>query len=127
MGLTHYVGDLILEAYASAWFFTDNDDYYGGNLVEQDPMAAFQVHVAYRFRRGWWGALSFGQSFGGETRLNGVNEGSQQTNNRVGATFAFPVARSHALKVVFTSGITTRAGAEFNTIAIAWQHSWGGK
>lgn len=125
IGLTHYIGKFILEAYASAWFFTRNDDFYRGNSIEQDAMVAFQVHAAYRFRRGWWGAVSFGQSFGGETRLNGVRQDNSQTNNRVGVTFAFPLARTHALKIVLTSGISTRAGADFNTVAIAWQHRWG--
>jgi hypothetical protein len=127
LGIMQYLGRFVLEGYVSGWFFTANDDFYGGNRVEQDPLLALQLHFIYRFRRGFWGALSFGQSFGGETKLNGARQDNSQSNNRLGATIAIPVEGLHALKATYASGVSTRAGANFDTFAIAWQYGWGGK
>ena len=126
IGIAHLTGRFVFEGYASAWFFSTNNNFYGGNTLEQKPLLALQLHVIYQFRAGFWGALSFGQGYGGETRVNGVDSDNIQTNNRAGATLVFPVTRAHALKAAFTSGVTTRAGADFDTAVLAWQYRWGG-
>ena len=110
----------------SAWFFTPNGDFFSGSTVAQAPMVSFQLHASYAFRRGFWGAVSFGQSLGGATTVDGVDSDNAQSNNRVGATLAVPLSTAHALKLAFTSGITTRAGADFDTFVFAWQYRWGG-
>jgi hypothetical protein len=127
LGVVRYVGRFAFEGYLSSWFFTTNNNFYGGNKVEQDPLIALSLHIIYQFRRGFWGALSFGQSFGGETTVNGIRKDDMQENNRLAATIAIPIARAHSLKVAYVSGITTRAGADFDTYAVAWQYRWGGK
>ncbi len=126
IGIAQVLGRFVLEGYASAWFFTTNNNFYGGNTLAQDPMFSLQLHAIYQFKRGFWGAFSFGQSYGGETIFNGVASNNAQTNNRTGLTLVFPVSASNSLKAAFTSGITTRAGADFDTFIVAWQYRWGG-
>jgi hypothetical protein len=127
LGLAQRAGRFTFEGYLSAWLFTTNSRFYGGNVVAQDPLIAFQLHATYQFKRGFWGAVSFGQSFGGKVTTNGVEDDVAQKNNRVGAILTVPLGKAHALKGVFTSGITTRAGASFDTFGIAWQYRWGGR
>jgi hypothetical protein len=126
LGVAQYLGRLTLEAYVSGWFFTTNGDFFNGSTVAQAPIVAFQLHASYAFRRGFWGAVSFGQSFGGSTTVDGVDTDNAQSNNRLGATLAIPLSTAHALKVAFASGISTRAGADFDTFIVAWQYRWGG-
>jgi hypothetical protein len=126
LGLAHNAGRFVFEGYVSGWFFTTNKNFFGGNTLSQDVLVGFQLHVSYLFRRGFWGAVSFGQGVGGATTVNGEEIDNEQTNNRVGATLAIPITSHHSLKAVFTSGITTRAGADFDTLVIAWQYRWGG-
>ena len=57
LGLTHPMGKWLLEAYVGAWWFEDNDDFFGGQLREQDPLASIQAHVSYTFRPRMWLAL----------------------------------------------------------------------
>jgi hypothetical protein len=40
LGIARSIGRFVFEGYASVWFFTKNDNFYGGNTVEQDPMYA---------------------------------------------------------------------------------------
>jgi hypothetical protein len=62
--------------------------------------------------------------FGGKTRFNGVTNNNDQNNNRIGAALVYPISTAHTLKAIFTSGITTWAGADFDTFALAWQYRW---
>jgi hypothetical protein len=126
LGVAQYFGRLTVEGYASAWFFATNADFYGGSTVAQAPIVAFQLHASYTIRRGLWGAVSFGQSIGGSLTVDGVDGDNAQSNNRFGATLAIPVSAAHALKLAYSSGISTRAGADFDTFVVAWQYRWGG-
>jgi hypothetical protein len=126
LGVAHYAGRFTVEGSASAWFFTTNGDFFGGSTVAQAPIAAFQVHATYTLRRGLWGAVSFGQSLGGSLTVNGIDGDNAQTNNRFGATLAVPVSAAHSVKLIYSSGISTRAGADFDTFVAAWQYRWGG-
>lgn len=123
IGVSHRAGRFLLEGYGSVWLFTDNNEFSGDNTLAQDPLVAFQAHVAYAFRPGLWVAFGTRQSFGGETSLNG-SPSEPQTNNRIGVTVAVPIARRHGIRFAFTSGILTRTGNDYNTFATAWQHSW---
>ncbi len=98
LGISRTIGRFVFEGYATAWFFSTNNDFYGGNTLEQDPMVTLQIHAIYQFRRGFWGAVSFGQSYGGETKFNGVASDNAQTNNRMGATFSYSDHRCACLK-----------------------------
>jgi hypothetical protein len=126
VGVSQYLGRFTLEGYASAWFFTTNNDFFNGSTVAQAPMFGFQLHASYAFRRGLWGAVSFGQTFGGRLTVDGDEKEDDQTNNRFGATLAIPVLAAHALKLAYSGGVSTRAGADFDTFIVAWQYRWGG-
>ncbi|MGB5528180.1 MAG: transporter [Gemmatimonadota bacterium] len=126
VGVAQYVGRWVFEAHLRAWFSTTNRDFFGGNTVAQDPLFGFQLHAEYAFKRGLWGALSFGQSFGGATTVNGVEGDNAQTNNRFGATLAIPIQKTWSLKAAYAAGLSTRFGGDFDTFAIALQYRWGG-
>lgn len=126
LGIARSYKRFVLEGYADAWFFTTNDNFYNGNTLEQKPMFALQAHLIYQIRRGFWGSISYGQSYGGETRLNGVANKNDQNNNRLGAALAFPIGTTQSIKVIYTSGMSTRVGADFDTIVLGWQYLWGG-
>jgi hypothetical protein len=114
-------GRLLLEAYAGAYFFTDNDEFLGTSTLSQDPLFTFQVHVGYRFRRGFWLAASSRQSLGGATEIDGGDKLASEANNRVGLTLAVPIAGRYALRFVATTGITATVGNDYSTFAVAWQ------
>ena len=126
VGAAQYVGRWVLEAHLRAWFSTTNNDFFGGNSVAQDPLFGFQLHAEYIFGPGFWGAVSFGQSYGGATTVDGVKQDNRQSNNRFGLTLAVPLYRVWALKGGYYTGISTRYGGDFDTFALALQYRWGG-
>ena len=52
IGISKAAGPWTLEAQAAATFFTDNEDFYGGNTRSQRPLYSLQGHVIYGFRLG---------------------------------------------------------------------------
>ena len=126
IGTSKAWGDFTLELSTGMYFFTDNDDYYGGKTLEQDPVSTSQIHVMYDFGHGMWAALSGTYDYGGRTTINGVRSDDLQSNSRVGATFAMPVTRRNSVKLYASTGIFTRSGTDYDLVGIAWQYRWGG-
>ncbi|HEY6548118.1 MAG TPA: transporter, partial [Vicinamibacteria bacterium] len=124
LGLSHPWGRLYLEVYAGAWLFTDNDDFFGGQHRQQDPIGALQLHVSYSFRPRLWVAGDATFYRGGGTTVAGVAKDDVQENSRLGLTAAFPLGRRQSVKVSWASGFTTRFGGDFQTLAVAWQLLW---
>jgi hypothetical protein len=116
-------GRLILEAAGGAWLFTHNGNYVGA-MQEQSPLYFAKTNAIVTFRRGIWGALSYGRATGGRTRVDGVVTNSLQTNDRLGTTWLIPITRRAAMRIVYTSGLATRFGADFDSFSIGAQYTW---
>ncbi len=115
---------LTFEGHLISWFFTENKEFFNGNSIYQKPLVASQIHISYVFKPGIWLAVSGGTSGLGETVVNGIEQDDLQRNSRYGAAFAYRINKNHALKIAFTSGVSTRYGADFNTILLAYQFMW---
>jgi hypothetical protein len=61
---------------------------------------------------------------GGATRIDGVDKTGLQRNSRIGLTVSLPLGADQSLKIAASGGATTRLGADFRTIVVAWQYSW---
>jgi hypothetical protein len=123
-GLTIPRGKWMLEAYAGAWWFDDNEHFFGGQLREQDPLASIQAHVSYTFKPRMWMALNTTYYEGGQTTVNGnVNE-DRQSNSRAGLTFSMPLGQKYSVKFNVSRGATTRIGSNFTSFGAAIQYAW---
>jgi len=125
LGISKAVGPLTLELTAGVTFFTDNDDYFNGRRLEQDPVYTTQLHATYNFGRGIWIALSGAYDFGGTTTVNGVSKDDCLSNSRVGTTLSMPVNKNNSIKLYASSGVATRRGTDYDLIGTVWQYRWG--
>lgn len=124
VALSHARGRWVVELGGGAWFFTDNTQYVNDATLSQRALKFVKGSAIYSFKRNLWASASYGHANGGETVLNSVTQQNLQRNNRVGATVALPLTTAGGLRFVFTSGLTTRQGADFDTFAVGYQHSW---
>ena len=123
-GLTHPVGKWLLEAYAGAWWFGDNDEFFGGQVREQDPLASIQAHASYTFKPRLWIALNTTYYVGGQTTLGGVEKEDRQSNSRAGVTVSMPAGKKCSLKFSVSRGATTRIGSNFTHFGVGFQYAW---
>jgi len=124
VGASYRVNKFVFETYIYTWFFTENNEFNSGNVLKQETVLTFQGHVTYIMKRGKWFAVSLGQSGLGETTLNGIPQENKQNTWKFGLAFALPLKNNQALKFALTNGITTRFGANFTTLIIAYQFMW---
>ena len=60
----------------------------------------------------------------GETVVNEVEKEDLQNSSRFGAAFAYRLSKHNALKIAITSGLSTRYGADFTSVILAYQFIW---
>jgi len=125
MGISKAWGPVALELSTGVIFFTNNDEFYGGKTLEQDPISTSQLHATYNFGHGIWAALSGTYDFGGRTTVGGVRSDDLQNNSRLGATLALPVNRNNSLKLYASSALHTTIGNDYKLAGIVWQYRWG--
>ena len=126
LGISKAWGPLTLELSTGVYFFTNNDDYYGGTTLKQDPVSSTQAHLTYSIGRGVWAAVSWTYDYGGRTTTGGVRNDDLLSNSRVGVTLAVPVNRNNSIKFFASNGVHTTAGTSFDLIGVIWQYRWGG-
>ena len=122
VGVSYPAGRWTIDAYGALLLFTSNDEYYPGSSVRrQDPIVAVQSHLSYTFARRYWAAINGTWYSGGRSSINGVDKEDLLSNTRLGATLAIPVGARQSIKIAYSTGATTRIGADFQTFTVAWQ------
>jgi len=122
LGISYPLRRWTLESYAGVWFFTANDAFYPGEaLRKQDAMFAVQAHATYEVARHAWAAFDATWYSGGASMVNGVRKDDRQENTRIGGTLSLPIGRRYSMKLTYSTGATTRSGADFNTVGVSWQ------
>jgi len=124
IGVYQPLGHWSLECAAGAWFFGDNDDYFGGRHREQDPVTSLQGHVGYTFRPRLWATLDYTYYWGGESTLDGVHRNDRLSSSRAGVVLSVPVGAGSSMKFAWSNGLTTRLGADFTTYGVSFQQAW---
>jgi hypothetical protein len=124
LGLSKPIDNWIFELYAGVWLFEANDNFFGGQVRRQDPLASYQMHLVYEAHPRLWAAFDFTYYVGGESTVNGQAQHDRQSNTRGGLTFSFPVKQDQSVKLTWAQGVSTRIGSSFDTLGIVWQWFW---
>ncbi len=124
LGVSRTYGRWVVEGMAGVWLFTDNTDFFGGRTREQDPIAAAQFHVTFKFKRTMWLAGDANYFTGGQTTIGGKPNLDLQRNSRIGATFSSAISRRQAIRASVSRGAYTTIGADFTSIAVGYNYAW---
>ena len=125
VGVSKALGQWILEGVVSVTFFTDNDEFAGNNVRQQDPLYALQAHLIYTFNPKLWGGLGATYYEGGRTTVDGTLNQDLQQNWRLGAVLGRSLDVHNSIKLAMTTGVSTRTGTNFTSATIVWQYLWG--
>lgn len=125
LGASRRLGRWTVEAVGSVWLFTGNPNLLGTDY-RQDPLWTVQGDLSYTFDGGAWLAVDAGWGSGARATVDGVEASTDQNNARFSLTAAYPLSRRAALKAAWTSGLSTRLGADFDSLVLVYQYRWGG-
>jgi hypothetical protein len=124
-GVLHTRGRWAYELTGSVFLFTENDEFWNGNKLEQDPIYTLQTHLIHTFRPGLWISLSGAYGWDGESEVNDVPKNDPRDAFLSALSLGFPIVRNHGLKVVY---IRTRAqhdiGADTDSVVLGWMTSF---
>ena len=126
LGISKAIGPWTLEAAAAVVLYTDNDEFETDKNREQEPIYSTQFHVNYTFSNNMWASIGATYYTGGITTIDGVERDDLQNNWRTGFTLAIPIDRRNSLKFLGSSGVSTRTGTDYDSLALFWQYRWGG-
>jgi hypothetical protein len=124
IGLSQPFGRWFTEASFGAWFFTDNENFFGGNVRSERPITTLQLHFGYNFGPNLWLAVDGTHYRGGETGINGVENSDRQSVSRYGLTLSLPIADGISTKLSWASWLTSCNGGNYDTIGVALQSRW---
>jgi Putative MetA-pathway of phenol degradation len=133
LGVVHNRGKLSMELTDAVWLYTDNDDFFNGNKLEQDPYYTIQAHLIYTFRPGLWTAASAGYGYGGESTVSGVKKNDRRENLAWALSFAVrslgswvsksfiwqPVPKNQLVRILTVSGWASPSFGD--TVEITWE------
>jgi len=114
LGAVHNWGKWSAELTAQGWFFTDNNDFFNGRRLQQDPVYTADANLVYTFRPGLWLAASGGYAGGGVTSVNGVSNDNNQSSVGWGVSLGVPLSRAIGIKVGYI-GTRTQVGTGFDS------------
>jgi hypothetical protein len=125
LGVVHSRGSWSFELTGSAWIFTDNDDFFDGKALEQDPFFTIQGHVVYSFRPGLWVAGGLAYGLGQESTVDGDDKDDRKQNLVWGLSVGYPITRKFGVKVGY---LGTRAqadtGIDFDRFVASASYLW---
>jgi len=125
LGVLHQRHKWQFEATGSLFLFQDNDEFWKGTRLEQDPLWFLQGHVIYGFKPGWWASLSGGYAYGGEATVNGVPKNNDARSSYWALSLGIPLSARQSLKLAWVSADThVRAGTNSNALLAAWSVNW---
>jgi len=78
IGVVHTRGKWSAELTGAAWIYTDNNDFYNGNKLENDPLYTIQAHLTYTFRPSFWASAGVGYGYGSQSKVNGVESNDRR-------------------------------------------------
>jgi hypothetical protein len=104
---------------------TDNDDFFGGTTLEQDPLYVVHGHLIRTFRPGLWAGLSLGHEYGAESTIDGEERDDRKQNVVWVANFGFPLARHLGFKASYIGSRTQESvGNDSDSFAFSLSTSW---
>lgn len=127
IGISQKVQRWIFEFYVGGWFFTENNNFWGGNTLKQKPLGISKVHIIYSFPKGVWMAADIGYGMGGRSLINDVERDTRISGLRMGLTTMIKIKKQHFLKLYAVSGYRFEKGSDFDMLGIAYQFTWIGK
>ncbi|MGI9200887.1 MAG: transporter [Woeseiaceae bacterium] len=124
LGVLHTRGQWSFELTGSTFIFEDNDDFFGGSRLEQEPLYAVQGHIIKVFDKpGYWAALSAGYGWKGESIVDDMRADDSRKILLWSLAFGMPTGSNHGLKFAYINNRTkTDKGADIDSLAIAWSY-----
>jgi len=124
-GATHTRGKWTAELTVDAAFFTENDEFFNGNTLEQDPLFVIRGNLIHTFRPGFWVGAGFGYDYGGENSVNGIDSDNRMQDIGWALSLAYPINRRAGISFKYIGTRTQEStGLDSDTVTAGVSFAW---
>jgi len=113
-----------LEAYANAYFYTDNTSYHGREILRQEPLAGVEGHISYSLNDSIWVSLDTRYAFRGTTFVGGVDQNNAQQNVLVGSEMNVSINARHSLLFEFAKAAVHQNSPAVVGFSVKYDYLW---
>ena len=125
LGVTHKHGKWATEVTGIVALYTDNDEFFNGKKLEQEPLYIVHGHLVYDFRPGVWAGLSAGYNHGGKSTVDGTKKDDLKQNLAWALGFGFPVSRHLGFKIAYVGTRTQEStGLDSDSFVVGVAAFW---
>lgn len=121
LGVTHTRNKWTYELTGSLFWYGDNDDFFGGTVLENEVLYALQGHVVHTFKPGLWVSFSMAYGDGADAFIDDVDKNLRIDNWLTALSFGVPINRQQGLKLSWLRARTQNdKGADLDSISVGW-------
>jgi hypothetical protein len=113
-----------VDAYANAYFFSDNTTFHGREILRQQPLPGFEGHISYSLNDRIWVSLDTRYSFRGTTFVDGIDQNNAQQNAIVGSEVNVTMNSRSSLLLEFGKALVHQNGPAFTGFAVKYDYAW---
>jgi hypothetical protein len=127
IGIVHDRNKWAAELTASAWLYSENDDFDSDKNQDNNPLFSLQGHLIHTFRPGLWASVSAGYGGGARSIIDGAPASDRIRKFLWAISVGLPVNRRQGVKIAYMRGKTLEdTGSDFGRIILAYSVMWGG-
>jgi hypothetical protein len=115
----------VVDGYINAYFFTDNTEYHGVEVLRQEALPGIEGHLSYSPTSSFWASLDLRYSFRGDTVVDGLDQNNTQQNLTVGSEASWSANDHNSLMLVFAKAVVHQNAPAYTGIALKYVYSWG--
>ena len=120
LGIVHTRGPWSFELTGSAFFYAENEEFFGESVREQDPLFALQGHLIYVSAAGWWASLGAAHDWGGRSIVDGTRKDDRKRDLLFGISGGFPLGKTAGVKIAYVGSRTQeKVGSDTDSLALA--------
>ena len=101
----------------------DNDDFLGQHL-ENDPLWQLESHLTHDFTRDFYGSLDLLYRRGFQSKINGVEVGSELEIGNLGLTLNYNVTDNFSIRAGFSSNVFGDSGLDNSVVRLQLVYGW---
>jgi hypothetical protein len=121
LGLLRTSGEWSFELTGTTYFFTNNDEFFNGHTLEQDPLFALQTHVVKTFGQDWWISAGAAYAWAGESSIDGTPKNDERSNLLSGLSFGLRVNESQSVRFAYIrTDSLNDLGSDTDSVGVGW-------
>jgi hypothetical protein len=125
LGVVHMRGKWSVETTGTVAIYTENNEFFNGKKLEQDPLYIIHSHFIYTFRPGIWAGVSAGYDYGGRSTVDGAKKEDRKQVLGWAFSFGFPLSRHLGGKIAYIGTRTQElTGIDSDTFILGLSAFW---